>query len=86
VQDYRVLEQQMGEAAPDLSPLAWGHKYFHLMFPDKLDDYHSPIWQAFHITKMLRLPETGRYRSAFDFVELTNELEIPMWWLTASLN
>lgn len=26
---YRVLEQEMGKVAPDVSPLAWGHKYFH---------------------------------------------------------
>lgn len=85
-QDYRVLEQEMENVAPDVSPLAWGHKYFHLMFPDRLDDFHSPIWQAFHIVKMLKVPETGRYRAAFDFVELAKELDIPMWWLTASLN
>ena len=31
----------MDAKAPDVSDLAWGHKYFSLLFPDKLDDYHN---------------------------------------------
>ena len=40
--DYAQLQDQMDELAPDVSRLAWGHKYFSLLFPNKLDDYHSP--------------------------------------------
>ena len=30
----------MDTAAPDVTDTAWGHKYFSLMYPDKLDDSH----------------------------------------------
>jgi 5-methylcytosine-specific restriction protein B len=39
--DYEQLQKDMDSVAPDVSNLAWGHKYFSLLFPDKLDDYHS---------------------------------------------
>src|SRR5712692_2140607 len=39
--DYAHLQQEMNLGAPDVSDLAWGHKYFHLLYPEKLDDFHS---------------------------------------------
>src|SRR5215467_12409075 len=33
--DYQQLQQDMKHAAADVSDLAWGHKYFHLLFPEK---------------------------------------------------
>ena len=61
----------MDELAPDVSRLAWGHKYFSLFFPNKLDDYHSPDWQRFHLLKLLQLPPegNGRYICAGRFVD-----------------
>jgi 5-methylcytosine-specific restriction enzyme B len=38
-EDYAELQDQMDKLAPDVSRLAWGHKYFSLLFPNKLDDY-----------------------------------------------
>jgi len=57
--DYAQLQDQMDELAPDVSRLAWGHKYFSLLFPDKLDDYHSPEWQRYILLKLLQLPPEG---------------------------
>lgn len=87
-EDYAQLQDQMDELAPDVSKLAWGHKYFSLLFPDKLDDYHSPDWQRFHILKLLQLPPEGdgRYICAGRFVSAAKEVELPMNQLTATLN
>jgi 5-methylcytosine-specific restriction protein B len=38
--DYRFLQRDMDTQAPDVSQVAWGHKYFHMLHPDKLDDFH----------------------------------------------
>lgn len=57
--EYRTLQEELDRDAPDVSDLAWGHKYFHLIMPDKLDDFHSPDWQRFHLLKMLQLPPAG---------------------------
>ena len=60
---YERLQSEMNAKAPDVSDLAWGHKYFSLLFPDKLDDYHNADLQRFHLIKLLQLPpdKRGRY-------------------------
>lgn len=86
--DYAQLQDQMDELAPDVSKLAWGHKYFSLLFPDKLDDYHIPELEHFHFLKLLQLlPEgDGRYICAGRFVSAAQEVGLHMNHLTATLN
>lgn len=86
-EDYAELQDQMDELAPDVSRLAWGHKYFSLLFPKKLDDYHSAEWQRFHLLKLLQLPPQGkgRYLCAGRFVTAANEVRLPMNHFTATL-
>lgn len=55
-EDYVRLQAAMDTEASDVSRTAWGHKYFSLMFPDKLDCYHNMSWQQFHLIKMLIAP------------------------------
>jgi 5-methylcytosine-specific restriction protein B len=85
---YGQLQQELAREAPDVSDLAWGHKYFSLLFPDKLDDYHNHRWQRFNLIKVLELPpeQEGLYVAAGRFVRLAAELNWPMNYLTAALN
>jgi len=82
--DYRRLQERLDREAPDVSDLAWGHKYFHLLFPDKLEDFHSPELQRFQLLKMLQQPPEGkgRYLCAGRLVAAATELEVPMNNLT----
>ena len=86
--DYAQLQDQMDEVAPDVSRLAFGHKYFSLLFPSKLDDYHSPDLQRFHLLKLLQLPPEGdgRYICAGRFVTASKEVGLPINHFTATLN
>ncbi|MBX3053889.1 MAG: hypothetical protein KF753_20595, partial [Caldilineaceae bacterium] len=85
---YQQLQRDMDEYAPDVSNTAWGHKYFSLLFPEKLDDYHVESFQRFHLTKLLQhLPDgKGRYLLAGHFVAVANELDMPINHLTTTLN
>jgi 5-methylcytosine-specific restriction protein B len=87
-EDYAQLQDQMDEVAPDVSRLAWGHKYFSLMFPGKLDDYHSPVYQRFHLLKLLQLPPEGdgRYICAGRYVSAANEVGLCLNHFTTVLN
>lgn len=87
-EDYVELQDQLDEQAPDVSRLAWGHKYFSLMFPNKLDDFHTPDWQRFHLLKLLQLPPEGdgRYVCAGRFVSVAREVGVSMDHLTGTLN
>ena len=78
----------MDELAPDVSRLAWGHKYFSLLFPNKLDDYHSPEWQRFILLKLLQLPPKvkWRYICAGRFVTAAKEVGLPIAILDSVLN
>jgi 5-methylcytosine-specific restriction protein B len=87
-EDYAELQDQMDEVAPDVSRLAWGHKYLSLLFPEKLDDYHSPDLQRFHLLKMLQLPPEGegRYICAGRFIAAAKEVGLRMNHFTATIN
>jgi 5-methylcytosine-specific restriction enzyme B len=86
--DYRHLQEQLDKLAPDVSQKAWGHKYFSLLFPDKLDDYHNADYQRYHLIKLLQTPPTGegRYLVAGRFVATAAELGWPINHLTSVLN
>ncbi len=87
-EDYAQLQDQMDELAPDVSRLGWGHKYFSLLFPNKLDDFHNSDWQRFHLLKFLQLPPEGdgRYICAGRFTSAAREVGLPMNHFTATLN
>jgi 5-methylcytosine-specific restriction protein B len=73
---YLQLQNQLTQAAPDVSGLGWVHKYLSLLFPEKLDDYHNTRWQRGNLIKLLQLPprQDGLYTCAGRFVRLAAEL------------
>lgn len=87
-EEYLSLQREMDRWAPDIGNSAWGHKYFSLLFPDKLDDYHREDFQRFHLVKLLQRPPNGagRYLAAGMYVRLGRELGLPLNHLTSVLN
>ncbi|GAI27526.1 unnamed protein product, partial [marine sediment metagenome] len=87
-EDYKKLQEQMDEIAPSVSDTAWGHKYLSLLYPDKLDDYHNPDYQRFHLIKLLQVPSLGegRYITAGRYVAIAAEMEMPINHLTTITN
>src|SRR6266702_3877380 len=87
-EDYERLQLGMNRVAPDVSGMAWGHKYFYLLSPGKLDNFHNPDYQRTLLMKLLQLPPEGegRYVAAGRFVSIARLLGIPMNNLTALLN
>ncbi|HTS47397.1 MAG TPA: AAA family ATPase [Bryobacteraceae bacterium] len=85
---YLALQGALEEQAPDICGLAWAHKYWSLLFPEKLDDYHNARWQRHHLVRVLEEPppEDGLYVCAGRFVRLAAELAWPMNHLTSALN
>lgn len=86
--DYGKLQEQMLKAAPSVGDYAWGHKYFHLLFPEILDDFHQQSRQRYHLIKLLQSPTPAneRYTLAKTFVSIARELKCPMNQFTALLN
>ncbi len=85
---YFKLQEDLHKEAPGVQDSLWGHKYFHLLFPEKLDTFHMENLQQFHLIKLLQMPpeKTGRYTCAGRFVALARECGLSMNILTTVLN
>jgi 5-methylcytosine-specific restriction protein B len=53
---YFALQKAMEQQAPSICGLTWAHKYWSLLFPTKLDDYHSERFQRHNLPKLLEAP------------------------------
>ncbi len=85
---YVQLQADMERVAPDLADIGWSHKYFYLVFPELLDDYHSFQFQRFLLLRLLQTPpgKDQRFAAAHAFVHLAHQLDWPMCVLTTVLN
>ncbi|HJQ67846.1 MAG TPA: AAA family ATPase [Blastocatellia bacterium] len=85
--DYKALQEQMDSLAPDVSRLTWGHKYFCLIYPAKIDAFHAISYQLFNLVKLLQLPPEGkgRYLAAGRYVSIADKLGIHIKNLTTVL-
>lgn len=91
---YARLQTEMEKVAPTLSGDGWAHKYWFLLNPAHLDDYHSAAYQRFHLFKLLQTPPDGsgignaksRFSCAGRYAALARELDAPMSSMTRALN
>ena len=92
---YAALQAAMERAAPKLAHDGWAHKYWFLVSPDRIDDYHSPRYQRFHLLKLLQMPPDGagildgslpRFICAGRFIAAARELGVPVTTLNTVLN
>jgi 5-methylcytosine-specific restriction enzyme B len=79
------LDQAMRGAAPNLYSAGWAHKYWFLIHPDRLDTFHSPQYQRFHLLKLREMPpdrvgildpSASRFACTGRFLQLASELKI----------
>lgn len=58
--DYEVLDDRLMEVTEKNCALAWMHKYFAMLYPDKFSAYHLPDWQK-HVLYALRIKPSEKY-------------------------
>ena len=58
--DYENLDNDLQKLIGRNYNLAWFHKYFCMVFPDKFTTWHSPVWQK-HILYALGIEPSDRY-------------------------
>jgi 5-methylcytosine-specific restriction protein B len=85
---YLALQAELEKQTPDICGLAWAHKYWSLLFPEKLDDFHSERFQRYNLLRILERPPAhdGLYVCAGRFVRLAANMGWPMNHLTSALN
>ena len=45
IEAYEKLDDELNNKIGKYASIAWVHKYFHMLFPDKFSILHSPEWQ-----------------------------------------
>jgi 5-methylcytosine-specific restriction protein B len=85
---YLALQSSLEQNAPSICGLAWAHKYWNLLFPEKFDNFHNERWQGYNLTRILQQspPQDGLYVCGGRFVRLAEELGWPMNHLTSALD
>ena len=86
--DYAALQAGLDMVAADVRDAGWAHKYFSLIFPEKIDWFHSGAYQRFNLFRMLQVPPgtPGRFAPAGRFVAAASELGMPLAHLGPVLN
>ncbi|MPQ44804.1 AAA family ATPase [Clostridium tarantellae] len=77
---YKNLEEHLITDTKGLSDTAWVHKYYHMLFPEKIDTFHTLEYQRFFMIKLLEKPKEtkGRYELSSFYIKLSKELNIPV--------
>lgn len=72
----------------NMNNLGWVHKYYHMIYPDKIDDFHNKDWQKNALIKLHKNPVTpeGLYSLAGQVMALSQSLDIPVNQLTQCIN
>jgi 5-methylcytosine-specific restriction enzyme B len=85
---YLELQTDLEKQTPDISGVAWAHKYWSLVFPEKLDDFHVERFQRYNLSRLLQTPpgQDGLYVCAGRFVQLAANMGWPMNHFTTVLN
>lgn len=76
--EYLNLQAEMRQLAPDIYDTGWGHKYFHMLSPNKIEDFHNEDYQRFYLIKMMQIPVAlqGRFAVSGQYIEIAKELGI----------
>lgn len=84
---YLKLQENIDKELDNLGNLGWAHKYFHMIFPDKIDDFHSVEFQNFYLIKMLQKPikPDARYALAGQYMKLSNQFNMKVSCFTGLL-
>lgn len=88
VEQYQAIQTELDQLDYTFFSLAWVHKYLHLCFPTKVDDYHNVDYQRFHLLKCLIPPAEGwgRYPNAPLYMRFADELGLSGNHLSSLLN
>ena len=84
---YIKLQNELDKNLGQFANTGWVHKYFHMMFPDKIDDFHSEEFQRFYLIKLLQKPvkDQGRYVTAGQYMRLVKSLGVTVGYFSAAL-
>ena len=89
IEEYKKLQEHF-EAQMDynMNKLGWVHKYYHMIFPNLIDDFHSAKWQRHALISFGIKPvkEDNLYEMAGVLIIIANKCDLPIAYVTAAIN
>lgn len=88
-EEYRKLQENFDNNMKyNMSKLGWVHKYYHMIYPNLIDDFHSAKWQRHGLVCCGIKPEQedNLYEMAGHYIRITTECELPVNYVTAAIN
>lgn len=71
----------------DMSRLGWVHKYYHMIYPNIIDDFHSIKWQRHGLICCGIKPKSDSlYGMAGQYIKLASECGLPVNYITSAIN
>jgi len=85
---YLQMQSEIDSKLENYGSLDWVHKYYHMLFPEKIDDFHSVDWQIFFLIKMQEKPikPDGRYALAGQYIRHAKLANMPVNHFTTVLH
>ncbi|MGN7409821.1 AAA family ATPase [Sporosarcina sp. SAFN-010] len=80
VQDYIELQVQLEVTLKhNMYNLGWVHKYYHMIYPDKIDSFHSTLWQKYVLisSRILPVQEDKLYTMTGQLMQIARQIELP---------
>jgi len=84
---YIKLQEDIDRELGSFGNLGWVHKYYHMLYPEKIDDFHSVDWQNFYLIKLQEKPTKpdGRYALAGQYIRLARQAKMSINHFTTTL-
>jgi 5-methylcytosine-specific restriction protein B len=88
IDEYKKLQKLFDDNMKyNMHRLGWVHKYFHMIYPDVIDDFHSAKWQrhALICCGITPAKEDNLYEMAGYFRLIAERCEMPIKHVTAAI-
>ena len=84
---YLKLQDDIDRELDYFGNLGWVHKYYHMLYPEKIGNYHSIDWQVFYLIKMQEKPikSDGRYALDGQYMRAAKKVNMIIIHFTAAL-
>lgn len=86
-EDYMELQAHMEINLPNMYHLGWVHKYYHMIYPDKITSFHSANWQKHVLIKAQVMPiqPDKLYTNTGQLMQIARKFEMPTTYVMLSL-
>ena len=88
-EEYKKLQDNFDNNMKyNMNRLGWVHKYYHMINPHLIDDFHSAKWQRHGLIccGVTPVKEDNLYEMAGDFIRIADKCDLPINYVTAAIN